>query len=89
MPGSECGKMKQAALPTLEVDQDGNPYVMHHKVVVIDDRYTVIGSFNFSDNAATDKEENMLAADDPAFARVYLAEAERVVARAKDAMRAR
>jgi phosphatidylserine/phosphatidylglycerophosphate/cardiolipin synthase-like enzyme len=86
---SEYGKMKQAALPALEVYQDGNPYVMHHKVFVIDDRYTVMGSFNFTDNAASDNDENMLVIDDPAFARVYLGEVERVVSQAKNPVRAR
>jgi phosphatidylserine/phosphatidylglycerophosphate/cardiolipin synthase-like enzyme len=78
---SEFGRMKQAGL---EVYQDGNPYVMHHKVFVIDERITVFGSFNFSDNAANDNDENLLVVEDAAFARAYLGEVERVVAQAKN-----
>jgi phosphatidylserine/phosphatidylglycerophosphate/cardiolipin synthase-like enzyme len=78
---SEYGKMKAAGL---EVLQDGNPYVMHHKVFVIDERITVFGSFNFSDNAAQSNDENLVIVDDPGFARPFLGEVERVVAQAKN-----
>lgn len=77
---SEYGKMAGAKL---EVYQDGNPYVMHHKVFVVDGRYTVFGSFNFSDNASSDNDENMLIVDDPTFARLYTDEVDRVVALAQ------
>jgi phosphatidylserine/phosphatidylglycerophosphate/cardiolipin synthase-like enzyme len=78
---SEFGKLRQAGL---EVYQDGNPYVMHHKVFVVDERITLFGSFNFSDSAASDNDENLLIVDDPGFARAFLQEAERVVAQAKN-----
>lgn len=77
---SEFGMLKRAGL---EVYQDGNPYVMHHKVFVIDERITVFGSFNFSDNAANSNDENMVVVDDPTFARAFLDEVERIVAQAK------
>ena len=38
--------------------QDGNPYVMHHKVIIIDGRTVIFGSFNFSNNADKDNDEN-------------------------------
>jgi phosphatidylserine/phosphatidylglycerophosphate/cardiolipin synthase-like enzyme len=77
---SEYGTLKKDGL---EVYQDGNPYVMHHKVFVVDGHVTVFGSFNFSDNAANDNDENMLVVDDAAFARSFMGEMERIVARAK------
>jgi phosphatidylserine/phosphatidylglycerophosphate/cardiolipin synthase-like enzyme len=83
---SEFGRMKAAGL---EVYQDGNPYVMHHKVIVVDDRYTVFGSFNFSANASDDNDENCLIVDDPAFARAYLAEVDRMVLLAKNPIKGR
>jgi phosphatidylserine/phosphatidylglycerophosphate/cardiolipin synthase-like enzyme len=83
---SEYGAMKQAGL---EVYQDGNPYVMHHKVFVVDDRYTVFGSFNFSANAAESNDENMVVVDDPGFARTFLDEVDRIVAQAKSPVKAR
>jgi phosphatidylserine/phosphatidylglycerophosphate/cardiolipin synthase-like enzyme len=79
-PHSEYGRMKEAGL---DVYQDGNPYVMHHKVIVIDGRTTIFGSFNFSSNAAEDNDENILFVDDPTLAASFLAEVERVVAQAK------
>jgi phosphatidylserine/phosphatidylglycerophosphate/cardiolipin synthase-like enzyme len=78
---SEYGKMKAAGL---DVYTDGNPYVMHHKVIVIDDRVTVAGSFNFSSNADKDNDENLLIVTDPGFAAAFAAEFERVLAVAKN-----
>lgn len=78
---SEFGAMKAAGL---EVYQDGNPYVMHHKVIVIDGQITIFGSFNFSANAARDNDENLLIVFDRAFARAFLDEVDRVVAVAKN-----
>jgi phosphatidylserine/phosphatidylglycerophosphate/cardiolipin synthase-like enzyme len=72
---SEYGKMKQAGLNVL---QDGNPYVMHHKVFIIDGREVIFGSFNFSDNADKDNDENLLIVDDPALAQAFEAEFQRV-----------
>jgi phosphatidylserine/phosphatidylglycerophosphate/cardiolipin synthase-like enzyme len=78
---SEFGRMKEAKL---EVYQDGNPYVMHHKVIVVDGRYTVFGSYNFSANASDDNDENCLIVDDPKLAAAFLAEVDRMVALAKN-----
>src|SRR5262249_46909046 len=66
---SEYGPMKQAAL---EVYTDGNPYVMHHKVFVVDGRTVIFGSFNFSTNADDDNDENLLIVDDPKLAEAFL-----------------
>jgi phosphatidylserine/phosphatidylglycerophosphate/cardiolipin synthase-like enzyme len=78
---SEYGTMKQAGL---EVYQDGNPYVMHHKVFVIDGKTTIFGSFNFSDGADTDNDENCLIVDDPSFASKFLEETDRMLALAQN-----
>lgn len=72
---SEYGKMKQAGLDVL---QDGNPYVMHHKVIIIDGREVIFGSFNFTDNADKDNDENLLIIDDPTLAQAFEAEFQRV-----------
>jgi phosphatidylserine/phosphatidylglycerophosphate/cardiolipin synthase-like enzyme len=77
---SEYGRLKEVGA---DVYQDANPYTMHHKVIVVDERITVFGSFNFSNNAAEDNDENLLIVHSPAFARAYLAEVDRVVAQAK------
>ena len=72
---SEFGRMKQAGLDVL---QDGNPYVMHHKVFVIDNREVIFGSFNFSNNADKENDENLLIVDDAQLAAAFEAEFQRV-----------
>ncbi len=72
---SEYGKMKQAKL---DVWQDGNPYLMHHKVFIIDGKTVVLGSFNFSQNAETENDENLLIIDDSTLAQQFTAEFMRV-----------
>ena len=78
---SEYGRMKEAGL---EVYQDGNPYVMHHKVFILDDTTVITGSFNFSDNADRDNDENLLIVTDAGFARPFLEEFDRVLTAAKN-----
>lgn len=83
---SEFGPLKEAGL---DVYQDANPYIMHHKVIVVDGRITVFGSFNFSNNAAEDNDENLLIVHSPEFARAFLAEVDRVIAAAESGPPAR
>lgn len=54
--------------------QDGNPQLMHHKVIVIDGQTVILGSFNFTRNAAEDNDENVLIIDDPNVAARFLDE---------------
>jgi phosphatidylserine/phosphatidylglycerophosphate/cardiolipin synthase-like enzyme len=77
---SEFGRMRAAGL---EVYTDGSPYAMHHKLIVLDGRTSIFGSFNFSSNAAEDNDENILFVEDPTLALAFLGEIERVVAPAK------
>ena len=58
-------------------------------IVADDERLVVLGSFNFSDNANTSNDENLLIIDNPEIARAFLAEYERIVAVAKDPPRRR
>jgi phosphatidylserine/phosphatidylglycerophosphate/cardiolipin synthase-like enzyme len=78
---SEFTKLKRQGV---EVYQDGNPWVMHHKVIVIDERIVICGSFNFSDNADTRNDENLLIIDNPDIARAFKGEYDRVLALAKN-----
>jgi phosphatidylserine/phosphatidylglycerophosphate/cardiolipin synthase-like enzyme len=77
---SEYGRMKQAGL---QVYQDGNPWAMHHKVIILDERVAVFGSFNFSDNADRGNDENILIVDEERLARAFKAEYDRVLSQAK------
>ncbi|MCX6049568.1 MAG: phospholipase D-like domain-containing protein [Chloroflexi bacterium] len=72
---SEFGRMKAEDLDVL---QDGNPYLMHHKVFIIDNRQVIFGSFNFSNNADRDNDENLLIVNDPQLAAAFEAEFQQV-----------
>lgn len=78
---SEFGQKKK---DNLDVWQDGNPYTMHHKVFIIDEQMVVMGSFNFSTNAARSNDENMLIIHNPDIARQYLEEFNRVYNQARN-----
>jgi phosphatidylserine/phosphatidylglycerophosphate/cardiolipin synthase-like enzyme len=80
-PYSAYGKLKQLGN---EVYTDGNPWLMHHKVIIIDDHLVIFGSFNFSDNADTQNDENLLIIDNPQIAQAFKAEFDRVLALAKN-----
>jgi len=77
---SEYGAMKAAKL---DVWQDGNPYLMHHKVFIVDGQTVILGSFNFSQNAENENDENLLIVDDAGLAQAFTAEFERVYEQAK------
>jgi phosphatidylserine/phosphatidylglycerophosphate/cardiolipin synthase-like enzyme len=62
----------------IDVRLDGNPKSMHHKVIVIDDRIVITGSYNFSQSAKTRNDENTLIIHSPEIAEIYRQEFERV-----------
>lgn len=63
--------LKKAGVP---VFLDGNPYILHHKVFIIDEQTVVLGSYNFSENADKENDENLLVIHDPEVARAFLSE---------------
>ena len=70
-------------LPTLhcagaQIRQDGNRYILHHKVIIIDDDTVITGSFNFSNSAAKDNDENIVIIRDGDIAGLYLEEWRRI-----------
>ncbi|NPA26341.1 MAG: hypothetical protein GXO36_01900 [Chloroflexi bacterium] len=50
---------------------DESPGLLHHKVMVIDRRIVVLGSYNFTKNAETRNDENVLIVHDPRLAQVF------------------
>lgn len=78
--GAEYSRLAKAGVDILK---DGNCYVMHHKVFIIDDTTVITGSYNFSGQAETDNDENLLIIDDPALARHYIEEFDRVYKQAR------
>jgi phosphatidylserine/phosphatidylglycerophosphate/cardiolipin synthase-like enzyme len=59
--------MRDAGLPNLRVLKDGNPRIMHHKVIIIDGHTVILGSYNFSGSANDSNDENVLIVHDPTF----------------------
>lgn len=53
------------------VKLDSNPRTFHHKIIIIDSKAVAIGSFNYSNNAANNNDENLIIIHDPAVAAVY------------------
>ena len=60
------------------VRQDGNRYVLHHKVIIIDDHTVITGSFNFSRSAEKNNDENIVIVRHAAIAELYLQEWRRI-----------
>jgi phosphatidylserine/phosphatidylglycerophosphate/cardiolipin synthase-like enzyme len=81
--GSEFEQLKNVG----QVYVDGNCYTMHHKLIIIDDRIVITGSYNFTSRAENDNDENLLIIDDPALAQQYIAEFDRVFQQAQNPTR--
>jgi phosphatidylserine/phosphatidylglycerophosphate/cardiolipin synthase-like enzyme len=76
-------KTQYSELPRLfcagvDVRQDGNPGILHHKVFVIDESVVLTGSFNFSNNAVESNDENIVIIRDADIAALYLDEFSRI-----------
>jgi phosphatidylserine/phosphatidylglycerophosphate/cardiolipin synthase-like enzyme len=69
-----------------DVLPDGNPYILHHKVIIIDDETVILGSYNFTASAEDRNDENVLIVHDPEVAALFVAEFGRVyeIARSAD-----
>lgn len=76
---SQFDTLKRAG-PT--VWQDGNPGLMHHKVIVIDSQTVILGSFNLTAGADRDNDENLLLIRSEEIAGEFLEEFARIVAQA-------
>ncbi|MDE0010810.1 MAG: phospholipase D-like domain-containing protein [Candidatus Poribacteria bacterium] len=73
---SEYNAMKNAGVPVI---LDENRGAMHHKVIVIDGETVITGSYNFSKNAETRNNENLLIIkENREIAEAYLGEFERI-----------
>jgi len=68
---SQYIKMKIEGLP---IKLDKNKGNMHHKVMIIDNKKVITGSFNFSKNANLKNDENIIILEDSKIARLYLKE---------------
>ncbi len=82
--GSVFEPMQQAGVGILP---DGNPYTMHHKVMILDGEIVITGSYNFTASAANRNDENVLIIHSAEIARLYLAEFGRVYGQAEEKQR--
>lgn len=73
--GAELGTFFCAGVP---VRQDGNPQFMHNKIIIVDERYVITGSLNFSTSAEESNDENVIIIDNPEIARLYMQDFDRV-----------
>ncbi len=78
--GTEFDPFRSAGL---NVKRDGNPGLMHHKVMIIDRQIVVMGSYNFSASAETTNDENLIVIYSSDIAAQYLKEFQRVYAIAR------
>ncbi|HNB52362.1 MAG TPA: phospholipase D-like domain-containing protein [Anaerolineales bacterium] len=78
-PGGEFARMLTEGL---DVRLDANPDKLHHKVIVIDGKIVLTGSYNFSASAEERNDENLVVIFSEEVARVYLEEVKRVVGEA-------
>lgn len=73
--GTEFDTLQGAGI---DVRLDGNPRLMHHKVLIIDGKIVITGSYNFSNNAEHINNENTLIIHNQGITAEYLAEFERI-----------
>ncbi len=81
--GSYYPVMRGAGLANVEIQVDGNSRIMHHKVIIVDRRTVIFGSFNFSASANRSNDENIIIVHDPVFANYFVQEFEARWAEAK------
>ena len=62
---------------------------MHHKVFILDGRAVIFGSFNFSQGADRENDENSLIVEDAGFAEAFAREFDRILAAAKTSTESR
>jgi phosphatidylserine/phosphatidylglycerophosphate/cardiolipin synthase-like enzyme len=73
--GTEFDTLKNAGI---KVRLDGNPRLMHHKVMIIDHKVVITGSYNFSNNAEYNNDENTLILHNQDIAAQYQAEFQQI-----------
>ena len=80
--GSNYKSMRRAGIDVLA---DGNPYIMHHKVIIIDKSIVITGSYNFTNSAANYNDENVLIIHSQEVAALYMDEFESMFKQAQEA----
>jgi phosphatidylserine/phosphatidylglycerophosphate/cardiolipin synthase-like enzyme len=71
--GSEYTRLRDH---DLDVRLDGHQEKMHHKVIILDERIVITGSYNLTHSAETINDENTLVIHSEEIAEIYLREFE-------------
>ena len=71
-------QLQRDRYPNVLVKKATSSGIMHHKVVIIDRRTVIFGSYNFTDNADKRNDENVLIIEDSDLAQAFLAEFEKL-----------
>ena len=67
----------------LNVLLDRNPEVLNHRIMIIDGKIVVMGSYDFTNRAENDNDENVLIIHNEIVAQKFMEEFERVMSRAQ------
>ena len=81
---TDFAELRSLFCAQVPVRRDGNGGFMHNKVIVVDSRYVITGSLNFSTNAEESNDENVIIIDNPDIAKLYMQDFDRVWAFATD-----
>lgn len=81
---TDASELRTLYCAEVPVRQDGNKGFMHHKVIIVDERYVVTGSLNFSTRAEIANDENIIILDNPEIAHRYVEEFERIWSQGND-----
>jgi phosphatidylserine/phosphatidylglycerophosphate/cardiolipin synthase-like enzyme len=76
----EWNLLRQAGL---DVRLDGGPEVMYHKIMIIDGKIVVMGSYDFTNRAENENDENILIIHNEMIAQIFMEEFQRVQSRAR------
>lgn len=74
-PGSDFLSLMESGV---QVRLDSNPYNMHHKVLIADNRVVAMGSFNYTRSAQDFNDETLLLIHEPDVVSAYRAEFDRL-----------
>jgi phosphatidylserine/phosphatidylglycerophosphate/cardiolipin synthase-like enzyme len=81
---TDAAEFDTLACAGIPVRRDGNPTFMHNKVVIVDERFVITGSLNFSTSAEENNDENVIILDNPQIASLYMQEFDRIWAQGTD-----
>jgi phosphatidylserine/phosphatidylglycerophosphate/cardiolipin synthase-like enzyme len=76
----ELNRFRQAGV---DIRLDGQPEVMNHKIMIIDGRIVIMGSYDFTNRAENENDENVLIIYNEKIAEKFMEEFQRVQSRAQ------